>query len=75
MILSILGAYLASSGHHKQRLAGFCIWIFTNFAIGLMFWQSGNIPQTITFAAYEICNIKGIFANLTRKDTNDKRHI
>ena len=73
MILSIAGAYLASSSHHRHRLYGYGIWCISNGAIAIIFWQSGNVPQTITFILYEALNVRGIYSNLTRKDTNDKR--
>jgi len=68
MVLSIAGAFLASSSHHKQRCAGYIIWIVSNGAIAIIFWQSGNVPQTITFLIYEILNIRGVISNLTRKE-------
>ena len=68
MILSISGAFLASSSHHRARFWGYIIWIGSNGAIAITFWQSGNLPMTVTFILYECLNIRGALNNLTRKD-------
>jgi len=73
MILSILGAFLASSPHHKQRLAGYVVWLVSNGAIAVNFYYDGNWPMVATFFLYEIFNIRGIQSNLTRnKETNNQ---
>lgn len=66
MILSISGAFLASSSYHRHRFAGYCIWIISNGAIAIIFWQANNIPQTITFILYEVFNLRGVWSNLDR---------
>jgi hypothetical protein len=63
MVASIAGALLASSASQRSRKYGYAIWLFSNGAIGLAFWQEGNVPMTIAFAAYEILNIRGLKNN------------
>ena len=70
MILSVLGAFLASSSHHRHRLAGYLIWIVSNGAIAINFYYDGNWPMVATFILYEAFNIRGVHSNLTRSNEN-----
>ena len=66
MFLSVLGAFLASSSHHRSRCAGYCVWLVSNGAIAINFYYDGNWPMVLTFAIYEIFNVRGAVNNLTR---------
>jgi hypothetical protein len=70
MILSISGAFLASSSHHRQRFFGYIIWIVSNGAIAITFWQVENWPMVTTFLLYEIFNIRGVWSNIDNTNKN-----
>lgn len=70
MFLSVLGAFLASSSHHRSRCIGYCVWLASNGAIAVNFYYDGNWPMVATFVLYEIFNIRGVISNITRKKDN-----
>lgn len=63
MVLSVSGAFLASSARHRHRFFGYCVWLISNGAIAVNFWIDGNLPMTLTFIIYEIFNIRGVWSN------------
>lgn len=67
MILSISGAFLASSARHKHRFFGYCVWLISNGAIAVNFWIDNNLPMTLTFLTYEIFNIRGVWSNTSNE--------
>lgn len=71
MVLSVAGAFLASSSHHRQRMYGYIIWLISNGAIAITFWQAENWPMVVTFLIYEILNLRGVCSNITRKNTKN----
>jgi hypothetical protein len=68
MLMSITGALLASSSSASSRGWGFLIWIFSNGAIAVGFWQANNLPMVATFLAYEILNVRGLKNNWFNKN-------
>ena len=60
---SISGAIMASSDNNKSRGYGYCIWLFSNAALGWDFYMHGNIPYTLVFVGYEILNLRGLRNN------------
>lgn len=70
MVLSVLGAFLASSSHHRHRLMGYIIWIISNGAIAINFYFDSNWPMVATFVLYEVFNVRGVYSNLTRSTEN-----
>lgn len=67
MILSIAGAFLVSSSHHRQRFFGYIIWLVSNGAIAINFWIDGNLPMTMTFILYEGFNLRGVWSNINNE--------
>ena len=66
-VASIVGAHLASSKYERDRFYGYLTWLFSNGCIGVGFYLQGNYPLLLTFAVYELYNIRGIYNNWGRK--------
>ena len=70
MVLSVSGAFLASSARHKHRFFGYVIWLISNGAIAITFWQVENWPMVTTFLLYEIFNLRGVWSNIDNTNKN-----